>query len=550
MGRVRVFLSAFVILLAGACSQSGSPTPPPPPPPAPPPPPPPPPGSNVTISGVVTFDLVPLNTATNGLDYNNITQSPARGIVVQALSSTGAILDTDVTNANGQYSVSVDSDTDVRIRARARIMESTVTTWDVTVRDNTNGNAVYVLDGALTSSGSANSTRNLNADSGWGGTSYTSQRAAGPFAILDVIYDAKLLISGVAGGINFPTLQVFWSPNNRAASGDIADGDIGTSSYTRISGTPTILVLGNQNSDTDEYDRHVMAHEYGHYVEDQLSRTDSIGGPHSISDRLDPRVAMGEGWGNAFSAMVEDDPVYRDSGGAMQANGFSFSVESTSVATPGWFSEGSVQAIIYDLFDSANDGADTINAGFAPIFASLTDPAYINNIAPITVFAFLESFRANSSVSDADIDALISPQGINGAGSFGAGETNDGGIPSVLPIVQTLSVGAAPITICSLDDAGTTNKLGNTDFMRMNIGTTGSYTLTMTRTSGPTGGDPDFFVFQAGSLIAVADSTVTDSETLTRNLSAGDYWISAYDFFNIDDTAGTPGDVCYDFSAN
>ncbi len=547
MSMVRIFFCTLAFALVGACSNGGggSSTPTPPAPPTPPPPP-----SNVTISGAVTFDLVPFNVGTNGLDYNAISQQPARGVVVQALDSGGAILDSDVTDGGGQYSVSVASNTDVRIRARARMMESTIATWDVSVRDNTNGDAEYVLDGGLTSSGAANSNRNLNAGSGWGGSSYTGARAAAPFAILDVIYSAKMLINNAAAGTNFPMLQVFWSPNNRAADGNIADGDIGTSSYTRIGGTPTILVLGNENNDTDEYDRHVMAHEYGHYVEDQLSRSDSIGGPHSLSDRLDPRVALSEGWGNAFSAMVEDDPVYRDSGGAMQASGFSFNVETVSAGTLGWFNESSTQAIIYDLFDDADDGADVVSAGFSPIYASLTDPAYINDPAPATIFSFLNSFRSNSTVSDADIDALATAQNINGTGSFGAGETNDGGIPSVLPLLQTLSVGAAPITVCSVDDAGTTNKLGNYDFMRLSIGTTGSYTLTMTRTSGPTGGDPDFFIYQAGDLINVGGSADVDMETLTTTLQANDYWISARDFFNVDDTAGTPGDVCYDFSAN
>lgn len=550
MGILRIIICTLAVTLIAACSNGGSPTPAPPPatPPAPPPPPPPP--SSVTISGAVTFDLVPFNVGTNGLDYNAITQSAARGIVIQALDSTGAILATDITDGSGQYSVSVTSNTDIRIRARARLMETTVAVWDVAVLDNTNSDAAYVLDGSLTSSGAANSTRNLNAGSGWGGTSYTGTRAAAPFAILDVIYTAKMLINNAAPGTMFPTLQVFWSPNNRAASGDIADGDIGTTSYSRIGGgVPTILVLGNANNDTDEYDRHVMAHEYGHYFEDQLSRTDNIGGPHSISERLDPRVAMSEGWGNAFSGIVEGDPIYRDSGGAMQASGFSFSVESTSAGTPGWFSESSVQSIIYDLFDSSDDGADTISAGFAPLLTSLTAPAYISDTAPVTVFSFLNSFRATSSVSDGDIDALVNAQGINGAGSFGVGETNDGGITPVLPVFKTLTVGGAPVMVCSFDDAGTSNKLGNYDFIRLSIATTGTYTLTMTRSSGPVGRDPDFFVSQAGNLIDIADSTAVDTETLTPTLPADDYWIDAFDYFNIDDTAGTPGDVCYSFSA-
>lgn len=546
---LRVLAGVIIMALAVACSES-SPTNPTPPPPAPPPPPPPPAGM-VTISGTITFDLVPFNTATNGLDYNAITQAPARGLIVEALDGGGSVLDSTISNGSGQYSVSVDSNTNVRIRARARMTESTIASWTVTVRDNTNSDAEYVLDGSLTDSGGTDSTRNLNAPSGWGGSSYTSTRAAAPFAMLDVVYNALMMINGAAAGTTFPELQVYWSPNNRAASGDIANGEIGTTSFRSGGGLiPTILVLGNQNNDTDEYDRHVIAHEFGHYMESQLSRSDSIGGPHALGDRLDPRLAMGEGFGNAFSGMVEMDPVYRDSGGAMQANGFSFSVESTTASPNGWFNEASVQLVLYDIFDSDSDGADAISAGFGPIFTALTDPDYINGSRPTTLFAFIDSLRINSSISDSDINALLAAQSINGTGPVGTGETNDGGIPTVLPIAKTVSVGGGATTVCSFDDAGTVNRLGNFDFLLLSIATTASYTMTMTTSSGPASRDPDFSLFQGNSFVANADTTNADTETLTLTLQPGDYWIAASDFQNVDDASGSAGDACFDFTVN
>jgi len=87
------------------------------------------------------------------------------------------------------------------------------------------------------------------------------------------------------------------------------------STFTVSNGTPVIRILGDENNDTDEYDAHVVVHEFGHYFENSLSRADSIGGPHTQSDRLDARIAFGEGWGNALSGMILDDPVYRDSSG-------------------------------------------------------------------------------------------------------------------------------------------------------------------------------------------------------------------------------------------
>ena len=78
-----------------------------------------------------------------------------------------------------------------------------------------------------------------------------------------------------------------------------------------------IYILGDFTAlggDTDEFDQSVIAHEFGHYVEDRFGRSDSIGGDHGGSATLlDLRVAFGEGWGNAFSGMVLGDPIYRDS---------------------------------------------------------------------------------------------------------------------------------------------------------------------------------------------------------------------------------------------
>lgn len=521
-----------------ACSGGSSPAPAPPPPPPPP--------SSVTISGAVAFESVPFNPATNGLNYGAISQQPARGVVVEALNAGGGVVATSVTDLAGAYSFTVSSNTDIRIQAQARISASA---WDIAVRDNTNGNALYVLAGSLTNSGTSNSTRNLLARSGWGGVAYTGVRAAAPFAILDFLQRSVTQISSVAPGTNFPAAQVYWSPLNRATDGDIAAGEIGSTSYTRIGGVPTILVLGNENNDTDEYDPHVIVHEFGHYVEDTLARADTVGGPHSLNQRLDPRVAMSEGWSNAFSGAVLGDPVYRDSLGAQQASGFSFNLESNSSGNPGWFSEASVQSIVFDLADSAVDGPDTIAGGLGLVLNSLTGAIYTNNDAPTTIFAYLDSVRAQPGANVATVDALRSAQSISGTNAAGAGETNDGGIPTALPVLRTLTVGAGPMQICSVDDAGTINKLGNRVFMRLSAAFAQTLTFVMTRTSGPTGRDPDFEITRRGTPVAAGFSDAPDTETLTVTLGAGEYAIDAYDFLNISDT-GPSGDVCFNFSAN
>jgi hypothetical protein len=489
---------------------------------------------------------VPFDTATNGLDYNAVRQDPARGVVVQAVDASGTVLDSDVTDDSGAYEVTVDSETNVRIRAQAALVSTSGAVWDVRVRDNTNSDSLYALGGSLTTSGVADSTRNLNAGSGWGGASYTTTRAAAPFAILDGIYEALTDFAAVDPTINAPDLQVFWSTQNRAASGTVANGEIGTSSYTQIGGVPTVLVLGDANNDTDEYDIHVIVHEFGHYFEDQLSRSDSTGGSHSLNNRLDPRIALGEGFGNALSGIILDDSFYRDSGGASQASGFAIDVESNTYSSSGWYASGSVQSILYDIYDATDDGADTISAGLAPIYNALTDPAYRGNVNFTTIFQLIDQIGQDAAIPAADLTALVTAQNINGTGPTGVGETNDGSIANVLPVYKVATIGGPAVQVCSTDNAGTFNKLGVRDFVSLNVPTAQSLTFTMTKTSGDAARDPDFRIFSAGAVVDGGISGVVDSETATISLAAGDYTIEALDDRNL--STANSGDACYDFS--
>jgi len=503
-----------------------------------------PPPAGVTIDGKITFDLVPFNTATNGLNYDAITQAPAPGITVEAQSSTGTVLATDVTDAMGDYSFTLDPNTDVRIVAKAEMTQTTGAQWDVQVIDNTSSNALYQIAGSVASSGASDSTRNLNAGSGWGGSSYTSTRAAAPFAILAPIYTSIQKIVAVDADVIFPPTRFNWSINNRAANGNIANGEIATSSYI---GNGRILILGDDDSDTDEYDKHVVIHEWGHYFEDQLSRSDSIGGPHSGGQRLDPRVAMGEGFGNALSGIMTDDPFYRDSNGAQQASGFAINVESNRPA--GWFDESTVQSVLFDIYDTVADGDDTLALGLGPIYEVFTANDYRQQPVFTTIFSFLAELRTQQAGSAATIDTFAAARGINSTAANGAGETNSGPAPattSALPVYKQATVNGGAVEVCSVNDNGEFNKLANRAFITFTA-TAGSHTLTMTRASGAASRDPDFIVYRNGAVVARAESAPGESETRTVNLTAGEHVIDAYDFFNTGQS-GTTGDACYNFT--
>ncbi len=277
--------------------------------------------ATVQISGKVEFQRI--LDKTTGLDYTNPVVSPVRKAKVEALNGAGTILTSATTDTSGNYTLTVNSNTDVKIRVKAEMPD-----YQLTVVDNTSSGALYSLDGSLTSSGTANSTRDLLATSGWNGTAYSSNadRKAAPFAILDSMYLSSKKIQDANPAATFVALPVNWSVNNVPSGGNKALGQISTSHYS----AGNLYILGKENTDTDEFDDHVMIHEWGHYFEDKFSRSDSIGGSHGDGDILDIRLAFGEAWGNALSGMVTDDPMYIDTTGNAQ------SITATSRASASW----------------------------------------------------------------------------------------------------------------------------------------------------------------------------------------------------------------------
>jgi hypothetical protein len=544
-------LAALAGLLLSACGGGGGgggATPPPP--------------TNVTISGKITFDRIGFDTLVgNGLNPTAPVESPARQVTVQAIdASSQAVLATTTTDTNGDYSVSVPSSRNLFIRARAEMIKTgTAPTWNFSVRNNTTAgtnDALYALDGNSASSGTANSTRNLRAPTGFGTTSYTGERAAAPFAILDTVFKAKELVRTAVPDEVFPELRLFWSEDNKPTAGPFCpdDGNIGTSSYIvfgandvddcNVAVATGIYLLGDFTvGDTDEFDQSVIAHEFGHYVEDKFGRSDSIGGEHGGSATpLDLRVAFGEGWGNAFSGMVRNDPIYRDSFNGAQDD-FHIDLEADDTLNEGWFSEASVWEILWDLFDATNEAGDNVALGFPPLFAVMTG-AETTTDAMTSIYTFITGLKAANPGSQAAITQLLTGEDIDGTGDFGAGETNFGGAgadPAVLPIYPDILL-ATPKVVCSRSPFGHTssNKLGNRVFLRFN--NDAQRLVTITATGANNGGgtvpatDPDIFVLRRGVLAAFGAGNGA-SETIDQTpLPAGLYIIEVYDF-DIDSVA-------------
>ena len=321
--------------------------------------------TTVTLNGNVTFDSVP-NT-TGELNYGAMSPKPVRGAAIEVLDANGAVLTSTATDGNGAYSATVPANTTVSVRVKAQMLQTgSGASWDVSVRDNTQSDAIYSMATESFPTGGAAVTRNVHAPSGWNGSSYGSTRVAGPFAVLDTVYATQAKVLSVASSTAFPPLRVFWSVNNVPASGNPALGQIGTTFFTSSTATGAvraIYVLGKENVDTDEYDSSVVAHEWGHYYQSAFSRDDSPGGSHSLSELLDRRLAFSEGWGNAWSGIALARNNYTDSVGQAQGQGADIDLTASGVAGPGWFREASIQSIFWNL---------NTQVGFKPIHDALT----------------------------------------------------------------------------------------------------------------------------------------------------------------------------------
>ena len=489
----------------------------------------------VIVTGTAKFVSVPNNPVTGALNYAAAASKPIRGATAELLNAAGASLASCVTNDSGAYAFSVTGATgDVRVRVRAEMRKTSAGggQWDFSVRDNTGSDALYVLDSpAVTPALGGVTQRDVLADSGFDGTRYSGTRAAGPFAILDVVFDATKKVLSASPEQVFPPLKLFWSVRNAPAAGAIKDGNIGASFYTSDPADGhKLYLLGQENVDTDEYDSHVVAHEWGHYFQSAFSRDDSLGGAHATGDKLDMRVAFSEGWGNAWSAMALGSPIYADSGQAGQAGGFIIDVaQSPAADDQGWYSESSVQFLMFSFHQSAN-------VGFAPIFNVMTGPLKTSP-AFTAMHNFATLLKAETPGGVATINTLLQGQQISQVNDvFGAAETNNGGVALALPIYRS-----AADPHCVTTAAGLGNKLGTTSFIKFDT-TAGSHTLSLASVTGQTGADPDFVITKSDGLKQFAQGSSLDIETATMVLPAGTHTLAVRDFKL---TAGTR---CFTFT--
>lgn len=550
--------------------------------------------SLVTVTGKVNYEFPehpPGSCA--GLDMDNPTLRPIRGATVQLIDAgSNAVLGTTVSDDVGDYAfANIDANSMVRLRVRAELKQTAGSSrWDVEVRDNYDDGAspppyasrpLYVVDSADFDTGAASvKVRNMTATTGWDSTSnsYRSDRAAAPFAILDTVYTEMRFIGSVDPNAVFEPLDTFWSVNNTSrVEGDENIGELGGSFFTTDpdkngTNSPSLMLVGDASYDTDEFDDHLVGHEWGHYFEYSFSRSDSIGGTHWIGDVLDPRVAFGEGWATAFAAMALGDQLYCDTAVPGTSSYFlALGAETGSYVPQGWYDEIAVVRFLYDLFDDNDEGNDSGSLGFAPIYEVMTGPQATTD-ALTSLFTFATALRAALPASGDQmfVDTQLGRAYTTAAGLdiWASNEQNDAGGQDVLPLYTDFTPADSPLNVCvnsqfehdfdgipGPDRDG--NKLAESRFLRLTVPTTARYDVTITANPAPPAStdasDPDMYITQAAQLVASGTSEIADAETFrTQNqLVAGTTYVAELEDWRFDDPGADPGyptRICFDVS--
>jgi len=536
----------------------------------------------VTVAGKLSYEFVPPNPNCRGLDFGSTEVRPIRGVTVQLVdgNNDSIVLDTSLVDDNGDYSFSnVAPNTDVRVRVRAELQRAGTPGWNVEIRDNTSQigdpldqRPIYVVQWASFNTGVSSITdADFTATTGWDGSAYTSTRAAAPMAIVDQIYTGMLAITAEPGYENevFPPLDAFWSVNNALTGGNDPDtGELSASFYR--GDIDSLFLLGDAATDTEEFDDHVTMHEWGHYFEDVFSRSDSVGGPHTIGESLDARLAFGEGWATALAGIVLNNQQYCDTGVVGTTSGFGLSTENENRGPQGWMNEMSVATFIYDLWDTNDDGTDTGSIGFGPILDTMFGPQ-ASTEAFTSLFSFATELRSQLSGADVTfVDSQLDRENIERTmlDIWGSSQnmivTTPNQARDVLPLYTDMPADGSTINVCmnsDYDDDRDGNKLAEYRFLRLTTTQARAYNVSITATTIPPvtadpddrdQSDPDMYVYRDGGLVAFGRSGDDNSETFVTQVLPADTYVAALQEWRYEDAEGAPinypDQMCFDVS--
>ncbi len=333
----------------------------------------------VTITGTAVYEY-----RDSGNQAINGTPNPIRQAEVQVLDANGGLIQCARTRDNGTFSFVVPkASTTHRVRINSKVYNNTSQIY--VYNDPVNRQLHFITKNFTPSAGQDIGTITATAAS-------NSALKGGAFNILDKVYaaneylinntaDCDTYISQCVPVTSVPAISIFWdkgvNPGEYIGSGPL-------SFY--LEGESELYLLGGEDgdidsSDTDHFDNAIIIHEYGHFIVDIFSESDSPRGSHNGRSIIDPRLAWGEAWPDFFQAAVTTVPLYLDTSGTV--DGVASELVRRDLETPdldvpsslgeGNFREFSIARYLWDVIDTPNDsGTETTTSPFYEMWTILT----------------------------------------------------------------------------------------------------------------------------------------------------------------------------------
>lgn len=300
-------------------------------------------------------------------DDDNPIPKPVRRAEVVILDSQNNVVQCGETDNEGDFSLTLPRDGALyRVRVHSRGLN------DLHVRASVlrspESNHIYYVEKVITAD--TNKTLKLIAKG-------TGTLEGGAFHIFDQILTYNEKLRDLVGNCNTasytgctpfttaPKVNIYWEKGFNPGS-YLPGSPISSYFYQ---GTNRIFLLGGIDgdvdySDTDHFDKSIIAHEYFHFLESTLGKSSSPGGNHNGNQIIDPRLAWSEGAAQYFQGVMltEGDKVWDrvlDSRGNISGASalvVDISIEHVTSDDPEQFGEGefrefSVARVLWDSHD-------------------------------------------------------------------------------------------------------------------------------------------------------------------------------------------------------
>ena len=377
--------------------------------------------------------------AAHKYDSNSLEIFPVAGVPVEMIDANGGVIASTISDADGYYEFNnAPESTAVKVVVKAQLQKSRSTPnvgaqYDFSVRDNTSDGDVKKLyeltSSAVTIKDEAESDNpfDIRAKIGFDSNGHVIsgvERESAPFSILRIVKSAADKLEAMNSNIEMPALNLYWSTKNIATSGEISLGQIGTSYYSGSGLWQGVFILGKADSDTDEFDKGVIGHEFGHYLQAQLSYSDSPGDSHSYNEYKDASLAYGEGYGTAVGGLLSGSHYYCDTSGEQQLDGACENLKAAIDAdnANGFYSEETVIKLMYSI--------GTLNGkGFTEFFDAVSKMK--TGIHSATIFAFLDHYLKENPDVETEVKALMVTANVKTSDPFGVYPANTQADPKI-----------------------------------------------------------------------------------------------------------------------